>query len=409
LFFCCSLQAQSPHEPTVTAREATLLTQAAEVAATNMPQAVAFLAALNGPEVSAALDFAIGNFLFQDGRHEDAVAAYLAAVRKWPAFRDARKNLGRAYLLIGREQEAITVYQGLVVDGQVDADTYLLLGHGLMMKRQAVPAETAYRQALLLDPDNRDAQRGLVQALLEQERFPEVRNLLRSALDQQPREASFWSLLANVEVAAGDTAGAIRTVETARRLHACPPPLLMLLGDLYLDAGRAADAVACYEVATSAGAVEPARLLRAVEGLVQMGEAGKADALLKATVATLAPDDGGTGKTVIRLNAEIAVLQGQPRQAVALYRQLAAADPLDGRVLLRLGDLLRETGNAGEAELTYERAGRVSGFEADALVRRAHLEVDAKRFAEAAELLEAAQRLAPQPSVANYLEQIRRL
>ncbi len=403
-----TLPAQSSTEPRVTAREAALLSQAAEVAVTNMPQAVESLVAARDPDSSAALDFAVGNFRFQGGQYEEAVADYLEAERKWPAFRDARKNLGRAYLLLEREQDAIKVCQRLVSEGFVDADIYLLLGHGLMMRRQAVPAETAYRQVLLLDAENRDAQRGLIQSLLEQERFAEVRNLLRGALDQQPGEASYWSLLANVEVSLDDSGAAIRAAETARRLNACPPLLLMLLGDLYLDAGRAAEAVACYaEVKSAGGGVEDSRFLRAVEGLIQLGEAEKAVTLL-GTVAAVS-DSGTKDSTVLRLRAEIAALQGKAKQAVELYRELAAADPLDGRVLLRLGDLLRETGAVGEAELTYERTGRVAGFEADSLVRRARLEVDAQRFAEAVELLEAAQRLTPQPNTARYLEQIRRL
>jgi len=407
LTFTGALPAQSSTEPRVTAREAALLSQAAEVAVTNMPQAVELLVAARAPDSSAALDFAIGNFRFQNGQYEEAVAAYLEAERKWPAFRDARKNLGRAYLLLEREQDAIKVYQGLVSEGYVDADIYLLLGHGLMMRHHAVPAETAYRQALLLDPENRDAQRGLIQSLLEQERFAEVRNLLRGALDLQPGEASYWSLLANVEVSLDDAGAAIRTVETARRLDACPPLLLMLLGDLYLDASRAAEAVACYAEAKSAGGVEDSRFLRAVEGLIQLGEAEKAVALL-GTVAA-GSDSGTKDMTVLRLRAEIAALQGKAKQAVEIYRELAAADPLDGRVLLRLGDLLRETGAVGKAGLTDERAGRVAGFEAESLVRRARLEVDAQRFAEAVELLEAAQRLNPQPNTARYLDQIQRL
>lgn len=404
-----TLYAQSSPEPRVTAREAALLGQASAVASTNVPQAVEMLAEASGPDSSAALDFAIGNFRFQAGQYEGAVAAYLEAERKWPAFRDARKNLGRAYLLLERAQDATKVYQELVSEGYADADIYLLLGHGLMMRHHAVSAETAYRQVLLLDTDHRDAQRGLIQALLEQERFAEVRNLLRGALDQQPGEASYWSLLANVEVALDDTGAAIRVIETARRLDACPPLLLALLGDLYLDAGRAAEAVACYREAHSTGVVEYTRFLRAVDGLIQLGEAEKAEMLLISIVVVLRPEDDDARQTVTRLNAEIAVLKGKANQAVALYRELAAADPLDGRILLRLGDLLRETGAAGEAELTYERAGRVAGFEAESLVRRARLEVDAQRFAEAVELLEAAQRLNPQPSAAHYLQQIRQL
>jgi len=403
------LAAPLPLEPKVTAKEAALLTQAAAMAATNTPGAVELVAAECRPDSSAALDFAIGNFRFQLGRYEEAVAAYGEAVRKLPSFRDARKNLGRSYLLLGREDDAIKVYQQLVAEGHFDADVFLLLGHGLMMRRHAVPAETAYRQVLLLAPDHRDAQRGLIQALLEQQRFAEVRNLLRTALDTTPEDASFWSLLANVEVALGDTDAAIRTVETARRLDACASGLLVLLGDLYLDDGRTADAVACYLEERAKGGVEQTRFLRAVEGLIQLGESEKAEKLLVATVVTLAVEDTAARRTVARLNAEIAVLQGNLKQAVARYRELAAADALDGRVLLRLGDLLRETGESGEAELTYERVGRLPGFESEALVRRARLEVDAHRFAEAVELLEAAQRIAPEPRTARYLEQIRQL
>lgn len=401
------LLAQPPLEPTVSKREAAVLSEAADVAATNTAQAVALLAAANDPDASAALDFAIGNFRFQNARYEDAVEAYIEAVRKLPTFRDARKNLGRAYLVQEREQDAIRVYQKLVADGMADADVYLLLGHGLMMRRHAVQAETAYRQVLLLESDHRDAQRGLIQALLEQERFTEVRNLLRTVLDQQPQEAAYWSLLANVEVALANTAAAIRTAETARRLEACQSTLLLLLGDLYLDAGRAAEAVDRYEEARAVGGGGPARFLRAVEGLVLMGEAEKADRLLKSVEP--ATDSHESRLTVLRLQAEIAALRGQTARSIGFYRERIAADPLDGQGLLRLGDLLREKGDSGEAELAYERAGRVSGFEADSLVRRAQLVVDDKRYAEAVELLEAAQRVDPQPSVARYLEQIRRL
>lgn len=404
------LMAAVPLEPTVTAKEAALLTQAAAVAVTNALQAAALLVDNNREDASAALDFATGNFYFQMEAYEKALAAYQEAVRKLPSFRNARKNTGRIYLLLGQEDEAIRGYQELVADGHFDADIFLLLGHGLMMRHHAVPAESAYRQALMLDPEHRDAQRGLIQALLEQQRFAEVRSLLRTALDGAPEDASLWSLLVNVEVALDHAPEAIRAAETARRLDACPPALLMLLGDLYLDAGRAAEAVACYDEARAAGGIDMSRFLRAVEGLVMLGDATRAASLLEAVQASAGSNMDAAGRrSVIRLRAEIAALNGDLKASAVLYRDVTALDPLDSRALLRLGDLLRETGDAGEAELVYERAGRLPGAESDSFLRRARLAADDRRFPDAIELLEAAQQIDPQPQTIRYLEQLRRL
>ncbi len=397
-----------PIAPSVTAAEVLLLEQAAAVAVTNPVAAVEMLESSGRDKQGPAVDFAVGNFHFQMEAYDAAVAAYANAVRKLPSFRDARKNTGRAWLLLGREAEAVRVYQELISDGHIDADIFLLLGHGLMMRGHAVPAESAYRQVLMLDPEHRDAHRGLTQSLLDQQRLQEVRHLVRGALDLDPTDAAYWALLANVEVALGDTASAIRTVETARRLAACPSTLLMLLGDLYLEAGRAAAATACYEVARHTGGIEPVRLLRAVEGLVMMGEGDRASVLLE-SVAREVPPDPANDRRVRRLRADIAVLKGDLKQALAQYRELAGDDPLDGNTLLRLGDLLRESGLAGEADLTYERAGRLAGFEADALVRRARLEAEGGRMADAVSLLERAQRIEPRPAIARYLDQLQRL
>ncbi len=399
-------------EPTVTAREAQWLEQAAAVAVTNAPQAILMLTSDRREPASAAIDFAVGNFHFQLEDYEAAITAYQEAVRKRPAFRRARKNMGRAWLLLDREDEAISVYRDLVADGHFDTDIFLLLGHGLMLRGHAVPAESAYRQALLLEPESRDARQGLMQALLDQQRYAETRNLTRTALDADPGDPGYWSLLANVEVALGDREAAIRAIETARRLDACAPLTRMLLGDLYLDAGRPTEAVAVYEEARVAGGIETARFLRAVEGLVLLGEGVRAEALLKTVEAVLPEAEKRVPATVraqTRLRMEIAVLAGDSARAMERCREWVALDPIDGQALLRLGDLLAEAGETGEAELTYERAGRLAGHETESLARRARLAMQANRIDEAVTLLENAERITSRPHIARYLEQLRRL
>lgn len=77
--------------------------------------------------------------------------------------------------------------------------------------------------------------------------------------------------------------------------------------------------------------------------------------------------------------------------------------------MLRLGDLLNDSGNMVAAELNYERAGRIDGVKSESLIKRAQLAVQNNKFVKATKLLEAAQAIEPKPNVERYLKQIRRL
>lgn len=399
-----------PLEPTVSAKEAELLAKAGAVGATNAVEAIALLQDKHLAKASAAVDFAIGNFQFQADQLTEAAESYRHAIAKLPTFRNARKNLGRVYLLAEKAAEAISVYQALVQDGIADADVFLLLGHGLALQLHWVSAESSYRQALLLSPDSEDAQAGLARCLIQQERYLEARSLLRTMLESAPERQELWSLLANVNVALDATDAAIRTLETAQRLGSCDAGMLGLLGDLYLNTDRPADAVARYEAALAAGWEESSRLLRAVEGLILMGDAEDAARMLARIDNHLKKDtDPASSLEHLRLNAELYAVQGHTEKAVESFCQLVRRDPLNGKALLRLGELLKLQGDLGGAELAYERAGRLKGIQAEALVHRAELAVQRNHFATAVNLLEAAEAIESRPHVARYLAQIRRL
>jgi tetratricopeptide (TPR) repeat protein len=392
-------------EPTVSPKEAALLAEAA--ASTNLQAAIAMLQTKALPKASAALDFAIGNFQFQAEAFEAAAQSYRDAVEKLPTFRNARKNLGRVYLMMEQDAEAIRVYQALVEDGIADADSLLLLGHGLIRQEHYVSAENAYRQVLLMAPHNADAQQGLVNCLLQQERHREARSLLKTILSATPQRAELWALLANVNVALDASESAISALETAQRLGCCRPDMMGLLGDLYLAVGQPADAISHYEAALAAGWCDTSRLLRATESFVSVGDSAGAARMLKQLREQDA--DSEYEPDLLRLEAELSALQGDVEAAIAGYRELVVLTPLNGKAMLRLGDLLQQAGNPGAAELSYERAGRLTGLEAEAMVRRAQLAVGRKHFNDAVTLLEAAEALESKPHVARYLQQVRRL
>lgn len=395
-------------EPTVSRREAEQLEKAAAVATTNAAGAIAILNTDKLTDASAALDFAIGNFHFQAGALEAAEAAYRAAIEKFPTFRNARKNLGRVYLLRDEPAAALAVYQALIEDGWLDANTAMLLGHTLLQQARFVAAESAYRQALLLAPDQLDIQQGLARCLLQQERHREARSLLRSIIAEAPQRGDLWSLLAKVNIALDAPDAAIRALEMARHLKADNAVMLGQLGDLYLNAGQPEDAVKRYEAAIAGGWTAASRLLRAVHGFMQLGDAERAGRLLDQIAAT----DLTTPEEILkrlRLEAELAALQGHPKQAIARYRKLLDRNPLDGKALLRLGNLLAETHAHDAAALAYERAERIEETQVEALIKRAELALKRDRFSKAVERLEAAQAIDSRPHVGRYLEQVRRL
>lgn len=404
LFLARTLLAVEVDEPTVTRREAAVLEQAVDLAVTNAAGAIALLAGSVSPKNSAALDFALGNFYLQADRPDEAIGAYGRAVAKLPGFVRARKNLGRAYLLGDQPAEAVGVYQALVTDRHMDRDVLLLLGHGLRMEGETAGAESAYRQALMLAPRDGDAMQGLAKCLVAQARYPEAEVLLTTLLVRDPGRRELWSLKANVQLALDKVAAAAVSLETARRLGVADADMLMLLGDLYLNRAQSAEALAVYAQAAGGSA---ARLLRAAAGFVQVGDGAGATALLERVgQGDLAPEEAVSRD---RLRADVARLAGERETAIAGYRAVLRRRPMDGEALLALGELLYRADLFEEAAMAFERAARIAGHEAAALLWQAQVEVERGRYARAVELLEAAQAFESRPHVARYLAQVRRL
>ncbi len=402
-----------PFEPTVSQEESVLLNRVMTIAATNVNLAVTELQKSDFAKASPAMDFALGNLHFQNENLAAAATAYRNALKKLPRFRSAIMNLGRVYLLQEDTAAAIELYQQLVADGQADGGILLLLGHALLMENNPVSAESAYRQALLLKPKNPDAMLGLAKTLLQQERFTEGLALVGEILKEDPVNRELWSLRANAYLATGKYRAAIQAIEQALRLECADSEMLATLGDLFLNQNQPRDALRAYEKAFSMEKPALPRLLRAIDGFLMIEDAANAEAMIQraAELGAAQPElfDTAAQTTLLRLRAELARQQDRPDEAMRLSKELLRIDPLDGRTMLMLAELQQAAGMLEEAVITCERAARIRGFEAEALVRHAQIEVSRERYARAVTLLEAAQAFRHQAHVARYLEQIRRL
>ncbi len=401
---------QDPFQPLVSREESEWLNQAVERSQEDLSAARMQLQEQNSPEASPALDFAIGNFLFQEDRLPDAAKAYEQALKKMPHFRAAAMNLGRVYLLLDQPAKTVAVYQNLVRDGQADANILVLLGHAMLLLDEPVGAETAYRQAILLRPRDPEVRLGLAKALLSQERFKEGLALIRELQQLEPLSRELWQLRANALLTSDRLDEAIHVIEQARRLGRASAEQLATLGDLWLTKTRPVDALAAYQEAFAKEEASLDRVLRALEGFIMVADAQGAKEMMQEAEQRLKREpDPERALRLLRLRARHALQEEREEEAMNLAKQILEQDPLDAPMLLLLAELLAAKGNSAEALLQSERAARISGFEAQALILQARIEVGRGNYARAVPLLESAQVFDPQDPVARYLEQVRRL
>lgn len=397
-------------EPEVSPRLAAVLARTQEIAGEESPQAaLKYLQGEYEPGRDAVADYARGNLYMEQGDYTNALAAYQASVESRPHFYRAVRELGRLYLLQGEADKTISLYQPLIREGRpTDETLYLLLGYALMMQGRLISAEQAYRSALLLAPESRDALRGLGQCLLYAGRYQEAYDLFNECTEELLTGGELWDIRARAALALEEPMAALQNLECAERLGFFTDDMRGMIGDLYLNEGMPDAALPHYSALLQRTNAPVDHVLQAVRVMIGLERFEEAGALMEGLEGM---DLSAEQQARLRLaQAEQARRQGAAEEAEQNYRAYLGVFPLDASVLLELGDLLRESGRAEEALMQYERAGRADGtFAADAAVRCGVTEVERRRYRAALEWLEKAQTLENRGYVARYIDQLRRM
>lgn len=400
----------SPNEPTVTKEEAEIISQAVAQFEQNPHEAIDFLRSSIEQASSSALDFTLATLYWRDDHLEDAERAYRVALKKLPTFTRARANLARVYMRLDRMDEALQQFRQVILEGAREPSTLALVGYIHLSRDEAVPAESAYRQAILLDPEDEQAYYGLAKSLLLQERYDEVIKLLTQLIESHPDQQNLWGLLANAYLSQDKPYAAIKALEAARGIGASNAEMLATLGDIYLNQELARDAVAAYQQAMGLGDLSPSRMLRAVEGFVLIHQPEEAKQLLaNESIQNRNDWEPEEEFKLLWLRARVAHVEDNLTEAETLYKKALDQEPVNGAVLISLGDLYQQQGRLEEALITFEQAQQDERVRERALLKQSQLEVSRQRFARAVEILEEVLVDNYQPHVARYLEQVRRL
>ncbi|HVY07060.1 MAG TPA: tetratricopeptide repeat protein [Burkholderiales bacterium] len=122
-------------------------------------------------------------------------------------------------------------------------------GVAQIQEGRASAAELDFREALKLDQTHAGARQALLGLLLEARRNNEAEQLLRKALDINPRQPRHAMVLARLEVERGEVAGAINTMVAALPYVQSDPEFYAFLAALLQKEGRHREATDYYRTA----------------------------------------------------------------------------------------------------------------------------------------------------------------
>jgi protein O-mannosyl-transferase len=191
--------------------------------------------------------YQLGIALAEEGRRNEAIAQYRAAVADCP---DAHYALGFELEADGKHDEAISHVQEYVRLRPDDLNVIranILLGRALLEAGRPLEAVDALRRALAMKSGDADAHGLLADALLRLERYPEAAREYRERLTLTPRDAVAHESLGIALVGQSRESEAIAEFASAVELAPRDPHARYDLGNALAGVGRLDEAAHAYQ------------------------------------------------------------------------------------------------------------------------------------------------------------------
>lgn len=396
-------------EPEIRPSELEVLKEVIELMKTSPRTAATVLEQRTGESSSAALDFILANLRFQNGQTTQAVESYALALQKFPDFRRARKNLGLLMVQLNEYDGAIEQLTRAIELGERDGRAYGLLGYCYVNEENYLAAESAYRNAILQQPDSKDWQLGLARSLNALGKFAETAALFSSFLEKYPEDAQAWKLQANAFLGLDQPLAAAVNLEAVRMLGEADASTLKLLGDIYMNAGISDLAKEAYleVIATDESGARFETAYRAAELLHRAQANGDAAEMIDRI-------DARYGKRLsteeelqlLTLDAKVERARGNKTKAAKLLESIVERDGTRGDALLELAAYHRDQGRDQRALLLLDRAQKLEKYEYAALLERAQFHVAARQYEQAASTLRQALRIQREPRIERFLARV---
>ena len=356
-------------------------------------------------KTSPALTFNLANLYFETGDTKNAIISYEAALKEYPSFRRAHRNLALAYVRENDLEKALTHLTEAIKLGDSEGSTYGLLGYCRLAREEFASALQAYRLAQVTEPNVAEWKAGIAQCLQHLDEKSEAIALLEEVIRQRPLESSYSILKANIHLELDELDNAVKALELPFRLKLLSADPTMLLADLHLRANRKSSAQTAIDAAFSNKENQPSTsaVLRVIHTASSQEDWKLVKSLFEKT-SSEKPDRAlsiAKGRYLIASNEDVSA-------GVALLRKLTEEDPTDGQALLTLAKHLAETKQPESAELLFERASADTTTAYEAYVELTRLHVSQNRYAEALTTVDKALALNPTESLRTYRQALQK-
>ncbi len=397
------------YEPPISNDEKLILRSLMDAIKSNPQTAITTLEQEIQPETSAAFEFILANLYFQQGNLANAEKYYNKATRKFPNFRRAYKNLGLLQVQAGTYKPAVKTISKAIELGEVDGRCYGLLGYCYLTQELYYPAETAYRQAILMQPETLDWKLGLARCLMETQRYADAIALFDTLIKLQPNRADFWLLQGNAYIGKQEPMAAARNIEIVRRMGQAERATLTLLGDIYINNNAPSLALDAYLAALKVANNDSKSLIRAAEILTRTGNFSEGKTMINSTRTRFGDKlSDANDLKLLTLEATIARAEDDTKTAITALNQIIERDALNGEALIELANIYAAQGELPKAINRFQQAEKIEAFERKALIAHAQALVANTDYQASLPLLRRALYMKPDNNLEDYVKRVER-
>ena len=334
--------------------------------------------------MSASMLYLIGHSYFSLQQYVPAEAAFEVALRGMPNHVRAHESLGILYLRTEQYADAREHLARAVELGRSTVNVYTALGYLDQKTRHYWGAASAFQQVLVLEPANRTAQRGLLNALTQTHEHAKASALVEQLLRAEPNDPDLWLYRAEIALSAGNRAAALASLETALRLGDGSAANRRTLAALQMESGNVGRAVDLLRGRSTRGLEFPL----VDHALGWLADAGEWDRFAELAASVDRTGLGGPEQSrLLARRAALALHGGNAKAAGAALEEALTLDPSNADALLALGQIYRQGRDYGRAELLLRRASVYPGVRHEALLASAGLAIDQQDFDGALTLL----------------------
>ncbi|MFN0163557.1 MAG: XrtA/PEP-CTERM system TPR-repeat protein PrsT [Burkholderiales bacterium] len=311
------------------------------------------------------------------GNVDPAIEAYRKAVAARPASVAGHVSLVQALLRQRKNEDAHKAFEALKKAAPTHPQTLYFEAQLAILRKDFKVAKEASQQLLRMTPNNPAAlvQAGIVDLNLRS--FVQAEASLMKALQVAPEATVARRWLASAQLAQGQAAKAVATLQPALAKPDVDPGLLMVAGQAYMQSGDPKRAEELLARAAKAEPSDPRK--RTALAMVRMGR-GDADAAMADLEQVASSDSGATADLALIASS---LRRGEFDRALKAIDALAKKQPdqplphdLRGRALMGKKD-------AAGARASFERALSISPGYFQAAAALAALDVADKRPADA--------------------------